>query len=162
VKSKIIIGFLLASILSATPLFAQSRGRQDWRAMRAEDLPCWKHSEFAATAEQLKSLDDLHRSYVDEVKKYRDRYLSLRFEIRGLLSNPEPNTLLVIEKQKELSALEKEFHERSLEYFLKGRAIFRFEQISRLPYNCRLGFNYGAEVGGSRIWGHGKGWGRGK
>ena len=161
-KSKILMGFLLILILFATPLFAQSRGSQVWRDIRPGDTPCWKNPEFGATAEQLSSLEALYRSYLEEIIKYRDQYLPLRYELRSLLSRPEPDARMVLERQDKLSTLQKTFDEISLQHFLKARKIFKAEQISRIPFDCRLGFRYGAEASWSRGWGQGKGWGRGR
>lgn len=96
-------------------------------------------------------------SYSKEIQKYRDRYLSIRFEIRALLAHPEPNARLVIKKQNERSALERGFRELSLQYFLEARKVFKFEQISKLAYHCRLGFDYWTEAAWSPRWGRGKG-----
>jgi hypothetical protein len=159
-KSNIFIGLIFILILAVSPLFAQSRGGQAWRGMRTADAPCWKNPEFGATKEQLKSLEQGHRSYLREIGRYRDQYVGESYELRALLSNPKAEPHRVMDKQSNLSALQKKIDEISLQHFLKAREIFTEDQISRLPSGCSLGFTYGAGTGGDWRRGQGRGWGR--
>jgi hypothetical protein len=161
-KAKIIIAFVLILILAASPLLAQSRGGQAWRGMRPADSACWKNPEFRATKEQLKSLEEVHRSYLREIGRYRDQYVGESYELRSLLSNPRPDAQMVMEKQQSLSVLQRKIDEISLQHFLKARQVFTQDQISRLPSGCSLGFTYGAGTGGDWRRGQGIGWGRGR
>jgi Spy/CpxP family protein refolding chaperone len=161
-KPKILIGLILILILAASPLFAQSRGGQAWRGMRPADSACWQNPEFGATEEQLKSLEEVHRSYLREIGRYRNQYVGESHELRSLLSSPKPDTHRVMEKQDSLSSLQKKIDEISLEHFLKARQIFTQDQISRLPSGCSLGFTYGAATGLDWRRGQGRGWGRGR
>jgi hypothetical protein len=161
-KTKILIIFILILILGASSLFAQSRGGRGGRIMRSADSPCWKNPRFGATGEQLKALEELHRSYIVSLKQYQSQYIVEHYELRSLLSSPTPDSKLVIDKQNQVSSIRKKIDEISLQYLLKARQIFSLEQISLLPYNCGLGFTYGKETGQTRSWGQGMRWGRGR
>jgi len=159
-KSNIFIGLIFILILAASPLFAQSRGGQAWRGMRPPDSACWSDPKFGATREQLQSLEELHRSYLREIGRYRDQYVGESHELRALLSNPKAEPHRVMDKQNSLSGLQKKIDEISLQHFLKARQIFTEDQVSRLPSGCSLGFTYGAGTGGDWRRGQGRGWGR--
>ena len=161
-KPNILICLILILILAASPLFAQSRGGQAWRGMRPADSACWKNPEFGATEEQLKSLEQVHRSYLREIGRYRDQYVGQSYELRALLSNPKAEPHRIMDKQNSLSGLQKKIDEISLQHFLKAREIFTEDQISRLPSGCSLGFTYGAGMGLDWRRGQGRGWGRGR
>ena len=59
---------------------------------------------------------------------------------------------MILAKQNNLSALQKQIDEISIQYLLKARAIFTPEQLSNLPSGCNLGFNYGQGMGGAGGW----------
>jgi len=141
-KPEIVIGLTLILILSASPLFAQSRGGQAWPGMRSTNSGCWKNPEFGATEEQLKSLERVHRSYLREIGKYRDQFVGETYELRALLSDPKADPHRVMDKQKILSGVQKKIDEISLQHFLKAREIFTQGQILKLPPGCSLGFRY--------------------
>jgi hypothetical protein len=161
-RANIFIGVILILILAASPLFAQSRGGQAWRGMRPPDSACWKKPELEVTQEQLKSLEEVHRSYLREIGRYRDRYIGESYELRALLSNPKAEPQWVMNKQNSLSDLERKIDEISIQHFLKAREIFTEEQIGRLPPGCSLGFSYRPGMDWDWRRGQGRGWGRGR
>jgi hypothetical protein len=162
VKTKILIVFILILILGASSLFAQSRGGQGGRIMRSADSACWKNPRFGATDEQLKALEELHRSDIVSLGQYRNQYIVEHYELRSLLSSPTPDSKFVIDKQNQVSSIQKKIDEISLQYLLKARQIFSPEQISLLPNSCGLGFTFGKGMRQSRSWGLGMRWGRGR
>lgn len=159
-KPKILIAFILILILAASPLFAQSRGGQAWRGMGPADSACWKNPEFGATKEQLKSLEQVHRSYLRELGQYRDQYVGESYELRALLSDPKAEPHRVMDKQNSLSGVQKKIDEISLQHFLKAREIFTEDQIRRLPPGCSLGFSYRPGTDWDWRRGQRRGWGR--
>jgi hypothetical protein len=161
-KTKILIGLILILILTARPLLAQSRSSQGGRIMRSVDSLCWNNPRFGATDEQLRDLEEVHRSYIKSLEPYRNQYIVDHHELRAHLSSRNPDPGLVMEKQSRLSAVQNRIDEISLRHYLRAKRIFTREQISRLPYNCRLGFTYGKEMGPSRGRGGGTRWGGGR
>ncbi len=159
-KPKILIVIWLIIILASSPLFAQSRSGQTWRGARPPDSACWKNPELGATPEQLKSLEEVHRSYLREITRYRDRYIGESYELRALLSNPKAEPHWVMNKQNSLSDLQRKIDEISLQHFLKAREIFTEEQIGRLPSGCSLGFSYRPGTDWDWRRGQGRAWGR--
>jgi len=161
-KLKILVGLILILILAASSLFAQSRGGQPWRNARPADSACWKTPEFGATEEQLRSLEQVHRSYLREIGRYRDQYVGESYELRALLSDPKAEPHRVMDKQNCLSGVQKKIDEISLQHFLKAREIFTEDQIGRLPPGCSLGFTYRPGTDWDWRRGQGRGWGRGR
>ncbi len=161
-KPNVFIGLIFVLILTASPLLAQSRGGQAWRGMRPADSACWQKPEFGATEEQRKSLEQVHRSYLREIGRYRDQYVGESYELRALLSNPKVEPHRVMDKQNSLSGVQKKIDEISLQHYLKAREIFTQDQISRLPSGCSLAFSYRPGTDWDWRRGQGRAWGRGR
>jgi Spy/CpxP family protein refolding chaperone len=145
----IMAGFLV--LFFASSGFAQrgeSYGRRDFPA---SDTPCWTKAYLEATPEQVKSLENLKRSFYKEISALRNRYINLRYELHSLLDQPKPDTRMILEKQNHFSDIQKNMDEISIQHLLRARALFTPDQLSRLPSGCNLGFNYGQGMG----WGQG-------
>ncbi len=145
----IIVGLLV--LFFASSGFAQWGESYGRRNFPVSDSPCWMKSYLEGTPEQLKSLENLQRSFYKEVSALRNQYIKQRYEVHSLLDSPKPDAKRILEKQRRFSDLQKKIDEISLQYLLKARALFTSDQLSRLPSGCNLGFNYGP----------GRGWGRG-
>jgi len=139
------IGFLL--LFFASSGYAQRGESYRRRNFPVSDSPCWTKPYLEATPEQLKSLENLQRSFNQEISALRNQYINLHYELRSWLDHPKPDARAILEKQRQFSALQKKMDEISIQYLLKARAIFTAEQLSNLPSGCTLGFNYGLGMG---------------
>jgi len=143
---------------SASPGFAQRGETYGRRIFPVSDSPCWTKPYLEATSQQLKELEDLHRSFYKEFSYLRNHYMYLHYEMRSLMDSPKPDRRMILEKQSQFSNIQKKIDEISIQYHLKARALFTPDQLSRLPPGCNLGFNYGSGMG----WGPSQMRGRGK
>jgi hypothetical protein len=150
------VGFLVW--FSASPVFAQRGEPYGRRNFPVSDSPCWTKTYLETTPEQLKELENLHRSFYKEVSGWRNHYMNLHYEMRSLLDSPKPDRGMILEKQDHLSNMKKKIDEISIQYYLKARALFTPDQLTCLPSGCNLGFNYGSGMG----WGPSQMRGRGK
>jgi len=147
----IIAGFLV--LFFASPGLAQPGEAYGRRNFPVSESPCWTKAYLEATPEQLKSLENLQRSFHKEISALRSQHMNLSYELYGLLDEPKPDTKMILEKQNQLSGIQKKMDEISIQYLLKARGLFTQDQFSRLPSGCNLGFNYGQGMG----WGRGMG-----
>ena len=147
----IIAGFLV--LFFASSGFAQRGESYGRRNFPLSDPPCWTKAYLEATPEQLKSLENLQRSFYKEISGLRNQHMNLSYELYGLLDKPKPDAKMILEKQNQVSGIQKRMDEISIQYLLKTRGLFTQDQFSRLPSGCNLGFNYGAGTG----WGRGMG-----
>ncbi len=150
--------FLICGLIvfcTASPVLAQWGGTAGRRNSPVSDSPCWTKAYLEATPEQLQSLGELQRSFYKDISSLRNQYLNQRYELQSLLDSSEPDTRVILEKQRRFSDLQKKIDEISLQYFLKARGFFTTDQLSRLPPGCGLGFNYGQGMGWGRRWGQG-------
>ncbi len=154
----IIVSFMVLN--SASPGFAQRGEGYGRRNLPVSPSPCWKKTSLEATPEQLRALDNLQKSFYQEISALRNQQITMRYELRALLDNPEPDAKRVLAKQNDFSNTQKKMDELSVQNFLIARALFTLDQISKLPSGCNLGFNYGAGIDWGRGWGQGRGWGR--
>jgi hypothetical protein len=154
----IIFGLMI--FFATCPAFGQQVGRRAGRSLPISDSPCWTKTYLETTPDQLQALDLLHRAFYKEALSFRNQYLTEYYELRGLLSGPKADAKMILSKQNSLSTMQKKIDEVSMQYFLKARPIFTPPQLSNLPPDCRLGFNYGLGMG--RGMGPGKGYGKGR
>jgi Spy/CpxP family protein refolding chaperone len=140
----------LIFFLIASPALAQRKSIPEGRNFPLSESPCWTKTYLEATPEQLKALGESHRAFSQEISSLRNQFFMEGRELRALLSNPNPEAKMVLSRQNNLSTIQKKIDEVSMQYFLKARSIFTPEQMSKLPPECRLGFNYGLGMGWSR------------
>jgi hypothetical protein len=145
----IMAGFLVLSFVS--PGFAQAGEPYGRRNFPVSESACWTKAYLEATSEQVKSLENLQRSFYREISVLRNRYINLRYELHALLDYSKPDTRMILEKQNQFSDVQKKIDEISIQHLLKARALFTPDQLSRLPSGCNLGVNYGQGM----AWGQG-------
>jgi hypothetical protein len=150
----IMAGFLV--LFSASSGFAQRGESYGRRNFPLSESPCWTKAYLEATPEQLKSLGNLQRSFLKEISALRRQHMNLSYELYGLLDQPKPDAKMILEKQNQLSGIQKKIDEISIQYLLKARGLFTQDQLSRLPSGCALGVNYGEGMGWGRGMGRGK------
>ncbi|OGP46449.1 MAG: hypothetical protein A3K30_00295 [Deltaproteobacteria bacterium RBG_13_51_10] len=137
--------------LAVSPVFAQWGGGSGRQRSLKSDTPCWTKPYLQITPGQLKSLENLHRSFYGEMAGLRSQQNQLHYDLRALMDHARPDEKMILAKQNSYSALQKQMDELSIRYLLKARAIFTPGQFSNLPSGCNLGFNYGQGMG----WGQG-------
>jgi Spy/CpxP family protein refolding chaperone len=105
------------------------------------------------TAEQTARLQVMRESYFRDTLVWRNDLLIKRFDLRGLLRNPQADPNQVLAKQREISELESKIQERAVLYQLEMRKVLTPEQIELLP----PGFDFGGFRGRRMM----RGWDRG-
>ena len=144
----IIAGFVV--LFFASSGFAQWGEPYGRRNFPLSDSPCWTKAYLEATPEQLKSLENLQRSFHKEISALRNQHMNLNYELYSLLDEPKPDAKMILEKQNQLSGIQKRMNEISIQYLMKARGFFTQDQWFRLPSGCNLGFNYGQGRGQGR------------
>ena len=102
----IIAGFLV--FLSASPVFAQRGEPYGRRNFPVSESPCWTKPYLEATPEQLKSLEDLHRSFYKEILALRKKYMKERYELNSLLASPKPDAKMVLKTETVFGSAEED------------------------------------------------------
>jgi Spy/CpxP family protein refolding chaperone len=156
-KSKLQREIFLMLILSLLTLLgiqmseAQERSpKLDRPSLRMDSQGrCWKSSSFALTEEQIRSLENLQRTYQEEASpRYRDLITS-RLELQYYTSDKNIKPQEIMERHKKLLALQTELETLSFSYQMKARSVLTREQLERLPQDCllKMGTGYGAGMG---------------
>ena len=155
---KTAVGSRIVGVLLVTAFLSVAWGPgYGKRNFSVSDSPCWTKPYLEATPEQLNDLENLQRSFYKENSGLRNRHIKLHYELRSLLDYTKPDARLILEKQKQLSGIQRNMDEVSIRYLLRARALFAPDQLSRLPSGCNLGFNSGQGTGrGQRRGGGGR------
>jgi Spy/CpxP family protein refolding chaperone len=110
---------------------------------------CWKSSDLVLTEEQKRALESLQRDYTAEAVPLRRELMSLRFELRYLIRDPNVQPKILLDRQKKISELQAKLDNLSLSFQIKGRSILTKEQLEQLPEDCLLGIDsrYEMQIG---------------
>ena len=73
--------------------------------MRGQE-DCWQSSDLALTETQTKALEGLQRDYTIEAIPLRRELMSLRFELRHLIRDPNVQPKVLFDRQKKISDLQ--------------------------------------------------------
>jgi len=92
-------GFLV--LFFASSGFAQGGETYRRRNFPISDSPCWTREYLEATPEQLKSLENLQRSFYKEISALRNQYINLHYELRSLLDHSKPDARMILQKQNQ-------------------------------------------------------------
>jgi len=106
----------------------------------------WKSSDLGLTETQKKTLENLQQAYASEAFPLRMELMSLRFELRHLIRDPNVPSMTLLERQRKISELQGKLESLSLSYQIKGRSILTKEQSEQLPQDCSLGMGTGYEM----------------
>jgi CheY-like chemotaxis protein len=109
----------------------------------------WKSSDLDLTEAQKKTLEGLQRAYASEALPLRMELMSLGFELRYLIRDPNVQPKILLDRQKKISELQAKLDDLSLSYQIKARSILTKEQLERLPQDYSLGMElgFGTEIG---------------
>jgi len=147
-------GIIFALVLSILILFeiqpskAQPpfypKNESVWR-MRGQEA-CWQSSDLALTETQTKALEGLQRDYTVEAIPLRKDLMSLRFELRHLIRDPNVQSKVLFDQQKKISDLHVKLDNLSLSYQIKARSILTKDQLEQFPQDCSLEMNPEYEI----------------
>jgi CheY-like chemotaxis protein len=109
----------------------------------------WKYSDLDLTEAQKKTLEGLQRAYASEALPLRMELMSLGFELRYLIRDPNVQPKILLDRQKKISELQAKLDDLSLSYQIKARSILTKEQFERLPqdYSFGMELGFGTEIG---------------
>jgi hypothetical protein len=145
---KILIMFLIFTLFDIQPSKAQppfySQNDSGWR-MRGEET-CWQSSDLVLTETQTKALGNLQYVYVAEAIPLRKELMSIKFELRHLIRDPNVSSKVLFDRQKKISELQLKLDNLSLSYQIKARSILTKEQLEQLPDDCSLGMSLEYEM----------------
>jgi len=142
------LGFILVSF---SCLSAQSPSEGTWNE--------WNNyaSTLNLTPEQMKKFEVLYQNFIKEINPIESNLTSRSLELRTLLAKSLPDNTAIINKQKQMSALQQKFQQKMLDYRLDALNILSTEQILLLPSDCCLGFTLGRGYGMGLRYGYGPG-----
>jgi Spy/CpxP family protein refolding chaperone len=114
------------------------------------------------TAEQIKGMQDLRTKHFTETAPQRETLFARNAELRSLWAQKDPKPEDILNKQKEVNALQAQLQELATQHRLEARKILTPEQQTQLQ-NClsdtgNLGPGYGKRGG---EYGPGRGMGMG-
>jgi len=141
----------LLTLLGIQFLEAQERSpKLDRPSLRMDSQGrCWKSSSFALTEEQIRSLENLQRTYQEEASPRYREFMTSRLELQYYASDKNIKPQEIMERHKKLLSLQTELETLSFSYQMKARSILTREQLERLPQDCLLemGIGYGTGMG---------------
>ena len=119
---------------------------------------CRKDPSITFTEEQTKKLENLQRAFLEEAKPLWGEMRDLRLELRFLVSDPQAQSQVLLDKQRRMSSIEAKLENLRFSYLIRARTIFTKEQLERMPPDCplKMGTGYGMGKGLER--GPRKGW----
>jgi len=137
---KILIMFLIFTVFNVQPSKAQpffySQNKPMWKV--DSQGGCWQSSDLALTEAQTKALEGLQRDYTVEAIPLRSELMSLRFELRHLIRDPNVPSKVLFDQQKKISDFHVKLDNLSLSYEIKARSILTKEQWEQFPQECSL------------------------
>lgn len=145
---KILIMFLIFTVFnvqlsqSQPPFYPQNK--PVWKMDNKE--ACWQSSDLVLTEAQTKTLEILQCAYVAEAMPLRKELMSIRFELRHLIRDPNVPSKVLFDRQKKFSELQVKLDNLSLSYQIKARSILTKEQLEQLPQDCSLGMGPEYEI----------------
>lgn len=105
----------------------------------AHDTPCYPcpdregyQREFSVTPEQRTRFQELRRRFTEETAQLRGDILSRRMELRTLWANPRADSQAILNKERELSSLEEQMRDKTVQTRLEGRGILTPEQLAQV------------------------------
>jgi Spy/CpxP family protein refolding chaperone len=107
----------------------------------------WKSSDLGLTETQKKTLENLQQAYSSEAFPLRMELMSLRFELRHLIRDPNVPSMTLLEQQRKISELQGKLESLSLSYQIKVRSVLTKEQLQQIPQDCSLGMGTGFGIG---------------
>ena len=106
---------------------------------------CRKDPSITFTEEQTKKLENLERAHLEEAKRLWSEMRDLRLELLFLVSDPQAQSQVLLDKQRRMSSIEAKLENLRFSYLIRARTIFTKEQLERMPPDCplKMGTGYG-------------------
>jgi len=101
----------------------------------------WSDPTF--TAEQKAKLQELRRKFVDETAQLRGTIVTKRLELQSLWTDVKADSKTIQNKEKEVSDLRNQMHDKAIQFRLEARKVLTPEQIAKFGPNCGMGRGYG-------------------
>jgi hypothetical protein len=99
---------------------------------------CWESSDLALTEAQTKAFKGLKLDYTAEAMPLRRERMSIKFELRHLIRDPNVQSNVLFDRQKKISDIQVKLDNLSFFYQIKARSILTKEQLELLPQDCSL------------------------
>jgi len=141
----IVIVFLLITAFSVQPLEAQRTfPSQNMPSLKKESHGAfWQSSSIGLTEAQGKELESLQQAFIAEAMPLRREFMSLRFELRHLIRDPNVGPEILLDRQRKISKVQTKLDSLSLSYLVKARSVFTKDQLEQLPQDCSFGMEAG-------------------
>ena len=150
-SERIVFALILSilTLLCVQPLRAQPRFHPQDKPMMGMDghNAYWKSSDLGLTEGQKRTFEGLQQGYASETFPLRIELMSLRFELRHLIGDPNVQSKILLDRQKKISELQAKLDDLSLSYQIKARSIFTKEQLEQLPLDFSMGMELGSGMG---------------
>jgi Spy/CpxP family protein refolding chaperone len=136
---------LLLMIFGVQPSKAQPAFRPQNKPMMIMDghEAYWNSYNLGLTQAQKKTLESLQSAYASEALPLRRELMSLRFELRYLIRDPNVHPNVLLDRQRKISELQAKLNDLLLSYQIKARSIFTKEQLEQLPPDFSMGMGTG-------------------
>jgi len=141
----ILIVFLLITAFSVQPLEAQRTfPSQNMPSLKKDSCGAfWQSSSIDLTEAQGKELESLQQAFIAEAMPLRRELMSLRFELRHLIRDPNVGPEILLDRQRKISKVQTKLDSLSLSYLVKARSVFTKDQLEQLPQDCSFGMEAG-------------------
>jgi len=106
-------------------------------------------AELNLTKEQQDKLVELKKRQREETRPLRDEMYQKRQEMRQLFTNPATDDATILEKQKQMNALQQQMQGKMVQFRLEQRKVFTPEQLDKMK-DLPQGFGRGACGGRGR------------
>ncbi len=178
-KTAIVFGLVAVMVLGVAYAFAQGPGFGQGRG----DRPCWESGGpgygpgpgrgpgwgrwGSLTSEQRAKFQELRRKFIKDTAELRGGIVAKRTELNVLWSDPNADPQAILQKERELRAIQNQMRDKAVEMRLEGRKILTPEQLAEMGPGWGMGRGMGPGMGHGfgRGWGgkgHGPGWGCGQ
>ena len=139
-KTMIALGLVAVLLLGVSYSFARGPGFGPGKGPGA----CrgfWQDSSL--TAEQKTKLQELRRNFVEETAKLRGTMVTKRLELQSLWTDAKADSKAIQEKEKEVSDLRNQMHDKAVQLRLEARNVLTPEQIAKFGPHCGMGRGFG-------------------
>ncbi len=147
-KLVVALGLVAVVVFGITYVYAQGLGygRAGWGYGKWSSL----------TPEQQTRFQELRQKYDDETAQLRGTILTKRLELQSLWTNPKADPKAIQEKEKELTTLQDQMRDKSVQFRLEARKTLTPDQLAQFGPGRGMGRGFG---GGRMGYGPGTGCG---
>jgi Spy/CpxP family protein refolding chaperone len=136
---RIILALSLAAVvlLSGTHIYAQvsdppHKGMHSHESMASHKGP-------SLTPEQKTKFQEMRRTFIRENAQLIGALVAKRLELRSLWTDPKSDSNAILDKEKELRALQNQMKDKVIQAMLEARKVLTPEQIEKWKPRWRMG-----------------------